>query len=68
MSFSPMPFGGMRSFIEDRRSRCDDCGCGGCCGMSSCRLLDGVVLESNCVVVMVVVVEGIEVTVDSLGG
>ena len=38
--------------------------------MSSCRLLDGVALESNCVVVMVVVVvvEGIEGTVDFLKG
>lgn len=57
--------------MEDRRSRCDDCdcGCGGCCGMSACRLLEGVVLESNCVVVMVVVVVvGIVVTVDSLEG
>ncbi len=58
--------------MEDRRSRCDDCDCGGCCGMSACRLLEGVVLESNCVVVMVVVVVmvavGIVATVDSLEG
>ena len=58
--------------MEDRRSRCDDCDCrcGGCCGMSACRLLEGVVLASYCVIVMVVVVVVvvIVVTVDSLEG
>lgn len=56
--------------MEDRRSCCDDCDCGrgDCCEILLCRLLEVVVLESNCVVVMVVVVVGNAVTVDSFEG
>lgn len=55
--------------MDDRRFCFDDCDCD-CCGILSCKLLEGVVLKSNCVVVMVVVVVvlGIEVAVNSLEG